>query len=162
MSSRIGFRFIGKWFSNIMRNMTFRSNINLTSLNIDMTNIPDNFASNQEIRTLTNLMIGNNVATIGNSAFESNQLASVTIPNSVTTIGNYAFQNNKLTGVTIGNGIYSIGKNAFIKDTSGNPNLSSITIDKECSFINSMSNKYWEADSGITIYGSNNEVCYSN
>ena len=40
-----------------------------------------------------------------------------------------------------------------------NPNLASIIIYKLCSEIKSMSDYAWGADTGITIYGSNNEVC---
>ena len=126
-------------------------------------------------KNLTSVVIPNSVTTIGSYAFNGNQLTSVTIPNSVTTIGEYAFSNNQLSSVTIGNGIQYIDRATFEKFNSGNPNLSKITIDKSCNEIKNIqasstdANKYYpwlSYDSpykatGVTIYGSNNEVCDS-
>ena len=47
------------------------------------------------------MTISNFVTSIGNSAFESNNLTSVTIPSSVTSIGDFAFEYSGLTSVTI-------------------------------------------------------------
>jgi len=160
----------------------------LTSVNIpnSVTTIGGQaFAWNQ----LTSVNIPNSVTTIGGQAFSYNQLSSVSIPNSVTTIGGDAFSYNQLTNVTVGNGITSIGNGAFSKSNStesysnvtyyDNPNLTSITINKSCSDIknnlqvydtysDTYSNYYpWLANTyggpytapGVTIYGSNNEVC---
>ena len=129
------------------------------------------FSDNQ----LTSVTIGNSVTTIERSAFSNNQLTSVTIPNSVTTIGEGAFSYNQLTSVTIGSGVQYIGNSAFYKDSSSNPNLSSITINRSCSDIKNIlasstsSTKYypWLSDSspytasGVTIYGTGSEVCDS-
>ena len=131
----------------------------------------DAFNDNQ----LTSVVIPNSVTTIGSYAFNGNQLTSVTIPNSVTTIGESAFQNNQLTSVTIGNGIRYISSSAFRKTSSSNPNLFKITINKSCTDIKNIpasstsTNKYYPwlsvgrpfTASGVTIYGSNNEVCDS-
>ena len=120
---------------------------------------------------LTSVTIGNSVTTIGEDAFYQNQLTSVVIPSSVKTIGEGAFYNNKLTSVTIGNGITSIARHAFIKTSFSNPNLTSITIDKSCNEIKNNllsggTNYYpWLSSSspytasGVTVYGSGNEVC---
>ena len=94
-------------------NSAFYGNYNLTSLTIDMNDIPENFASNSGITSLNELILGNNVTTIGNFAFDGNQLTSVTIPNGVTTIGNNAFEGNQLTSVTIPNSVTTIGNSAF-------------------------------------------------
>jgi hypothetical protein len=67
--------------------------------------------------------LGTNLTTIGERAFENNQLTSVTIPNSVTTIGTEAFAINKLTSVTIPNSVTTIGDYAFVRNE-----LTSVTI----------------------------------
>jgi hypothetical protein len=70
---------------------------------------------------------GKRVITIGEGAFQDNQLTRVTIPNSVTTIEGEAFRNNRLTNVTIPNSITTIGDRAFSENqltvvTIPNPN----------------------------------------
>ncbi|MCI5701459.1 MAG: leucine-rich repeat domain-containing protein [Erysipelotrichaceae bacterium] len=138
----------------------------------------DAFSDNQ----LTSVIIPSSVTTIGSSAFYSNQLTSIVIPDGVTTIGSSAFENNQLTSVTIGNAIQYIDCIAFFKFnssdpnlSSSNPNLSKITINKSCSDIKNIqafstdATKYYPwlsynspyTASGVTIYGSNNEVCDS-
>jgi hypothetical protein len=76
-----------------------------------------------ENNSLTNLIIPNSVKTIGDQAFADNKLNSVIIPNSITSIGSKAFQSNQLTNVNIPNSIISIGDGAFARNQ-----LTSITI----------------------------------
>ena len=126
-------------------------------------------------KNLTSVIIPDGVTTIYSFAFLNNRLTSVIIPDSVTTIGSSAFSDNQLTSVTIGNAIQYIESAAFSKSSSSNPNLSKITINKSCSDIKNIqafstdATKYYPwlsynspyTASGVTIYGSNNEVCDS-
>ena len=150
------------------------ANKNLTSVVIPdsiITIFSNAFYNNQ----LTSVIIPDSVTTIGYYAFSNNQLINIIIPDSVTTIEQEAFDYNKLTSVTIGNGIQYINKTAFEKSSYSNPNLSKITINKSCNEIKNIqasstnANKYYPwlnynrpyTASGVTIYGSNNEVCDS-
>ena len=65
------------------------------------------------------------MTSIGDYAFENNQLPSVDIPDSVTSIGDYAFKNNSITSVTYGTGLTYVGVDTF----KNNP-LPSITLPK--------------------------------
>ena len=74
---------------------------------------------------LTSVTIGSSVATIGNEAFKNcSSLTTVNIPNSVTSIGEKAFDGSGLTSVTIPNSMTSIGKYTFYQCSS----LTSVTI----------------------------------
>ncbi len=76
--------------------------------------------------SLTSVVIGDSVTSIGEFAFSRcDSLTSVVIPDSVTSIGNCAFSNcTSLTSVVIGNRVTSIGYNAFSDCTS----LTSVVI----------------------------------
>ena len=147
---------------------------NLTSVTIPngVTTIENSaFAGNQ----LTSVVIPDSVTIIGAAAFAGNQLTSIDIPDSVTTIGFSAFAGNQLISVIVGNGIQYIYREAFSKYSYSNPNLSKITINKSCNEIKNIqafstdTTKYYPwldgnspyTASGVTIYGSNNEVCDS-
>ena len=80
----------------------------------------------QNCNDLTNIIISDNVTSIGGSAFNGcKKLINVTIGNGVTSIGGSAFGGcKKLINVTIGNGVTSIGGYAF----AGCSDLTSITI----------------------------------
>ena len=75
---------------------------------------------------LTSVTIPDSVTTIERRAFSNNQLTSVTIPDSVTMIGNSAFSYNQLTSVTIPSSVTTIDWMAFYKDSTSNPNLTTI------------------------------------
>ena len=75
---------------------------------------------------LASVTIGNSVTSIGTAAFNNcDVLPSITIPNSVITVGAEAFLNCfALTSVTMGNSVTSIGQDAFFQCS----NLTSINI----------------------------------
>ncbi|MCL2791834.1 MAG: leucine-rich repeat domain-containing protein [Spirochaetaceae bacterium] len=110
---------------------TFSGFTNLHHINTgnNITTIGDSaFAWNQ----LTSVIIGNSVTTIEERAFENNQLTSVVIGNSVTTIELAAFANNQLTSVVIPNSVTTIGLAAF-----GGNHLTSVVIPNNVTFIGS-------------------------
>lgn len=74
---------------------------------------------------LISVKIGENVVTIGDSAFSSSKLTEIIIPNSVMRIGDSAFSNcGDLNTVTIGNSVKIIGSQSFQLCTS----LTSVVI----------------------------------
>ena len=77
-------------------------------------------------KNLVDVTIGNGVTSIGGGAFSGcSSLTSITIPDNVTSIGGNVFNGcKKLINVTIGNGVTSIGNYTF----SGCSDLTSITI----------------------------------
>lgn len=78
------------------------------------------------------IIIPENVTSIGNNAFESTQMTTVSIGNSVSTISESAFQScNNMTSVTLGNSVATIGAYAFNSCSS----LTSITLPKSVKTI---------------------------
>ena len=79
--------------------------------------IPDNITSIGAYAfancNLENVTIPNSITSIGKGAFSSNNLTNITIPNSVTTIEGSAFENNKLTSIKLPDGISLISYGAF-------------------------------------------------
>ena len=68
-----------------------------------------------ECSSLTSVVIGDSVTTIGDYAFYCSGLTSIEIPDSVTTIGDSAFSNcSSLTSVVIGDSVTTIGDDAFL------------------------------------------------
>ena len=70
-------------------------------------------------RSLTSVSIGNNVVSIGNSAFyQCENLTSVTLGESITSIGNSVFSNcSNLTSIEMPDGVTSIGSSTFYSCT---------------------------------------------
>lgn len=95
-----------------------------------LTHGPRLFLNGTEV---TDLVIPNNVTSIGNYAFiNCSNFTSVTIPNSVTEIGYRAFSGcSGLTSVTIPNSVTSIGNYAFI----GCSGMTTVTIGKSVTSI---------------------------
>ena len=103
-----------------------------------------------ELNNLTSVVIPDSVTTIGNSAFSSNNLTSVVIPDSVTTIGEYAFSRNNLTSVVIPDGVTTIGDWAFAAN-----NLISV-------YIGANSNLTETTGIGMGAFSSSNRTITSN
>jgi len=80
-------------------------------------NIPD-----ERILNIPNIIWGDPVLTIADSAFKGLNLTDIEIPNGVITIGKDAFSHNNLKSVTIANSITNINEAAFhnILKTVGN------------------------------------------
>ena len=75
-------------------------NNNITTVNIDMENIPDSLF--YYFDTITNLTIGEHVKVIGRGAFSNNNISgTLTIPDSVIEIGGGAFMHNQLSNVIV-------------------------------------------------------------
>ncbi len=89
--------------------------------------IPDNITSIGAYAfascNLENVTIPNSITSIGSGAFSSNNLTSVTIPESISSIEELVFSQNDLTSVIIPNSVTSIGDGAFQLN-----NLTSVTI----------------------------------
>lgn len=95
-----------------MGNYAFQHCTGLSSVSIDM-DIPDGAFTN--CTNLATLQLGNNVTSIGGSAFSQTALSGIlSIPDGVTSIGAQAFQDlTDLTTLSIGTGLASIGNYAF-------------------------------------------------
>ena len=74
--------------------------------------------------SLKNIILPNNLKTIGSYSFNGSKLVSVTIPDSVTYIGEVAFLNVPFTSLDLGNGVITISNGAF----KGSSKLDTITI----------------------------------
>ncbi|MDR2971673.1 MAG: leucine-rich repeat protein [Bacteroidales bacterium] len=100
--------------------------------------------------SITSVVIGNSIITIGCYAFEEcTALTSVTIPNSVTTIGNYAFNYcTALTSITIPNGVTTIENYAFNSCTA----LTSINVESENPNYSSTDGVLFNKDKTTLIY----------
>ncbi len=92
------------------------------------------YVSDSNKPNIISVTIGNNVTSIGNSAFYNcSSLTSITIPESVTSIDNSAFYGcTGLTSVTIGNSVTSIGGSAF----SGCRGLNAVNISNIAAWCN--------------------------
>ncbi len=99
--------------------------------------------------TMKSVTIGDSVATIGNNAFyECYALTSVTIPDAVTSIGNNAFYNcDAFKSVTIGNSVTTIGSYAFY----GCDGLTSVTIPDSVTSIGNYAFDDSDALTSVTI-----------
>jgi hypothetical protein len=113
--------------------LNIKSKIELTLLPNYLTNIPDNYLSNQKY--FNSVILPNSIKSIGNYAFAYSSIVTVIIPDSVLSIGDYAFTSaSALKYLNIPESVREIGTDAFLTnatDTTLNLELSSnyLTID---------------------------------
>ena len=111
-----------------------------------VTSIGDHAFDNNQ---LTSVTIPESVYGIGDYAFSNNELTSVIIPFGVTSIGSFTFSYNQLTSVTISESVYGIGENAF----SVNELTSVIIPDSVTSIGNNAFGDNQTDPANLTIYG---------
>jgi hypothetical protein len=98
-------------FPYINEKIFHRNEIKTLIFDNGVTEIKDGaFSRNSHI---TDVIIGDNVKTIGRNAFSYNQITNLIIGEKVLEIEDGAFRNNKLTELAIPRSVYRIGKNAF-------------------------------------------------
>ena len=109
----------------------------------------DNLPWNNYLSFINNVVIEDNVTSIGESAFEGcESLESITIPNSVTSIGKWAFEGcESLENITIPDSVTSIGECTFAYCQ----NLESITIPDGVTSIGAITFEGCESLESITI-----------
>ena len=107
------------------------------------------YIGGQKLTEMTNIVIPDEVTSIGNYAFWCcRSLTSITIPDGVTSIGYEAFYNcSSLTSINIPDSVTSIGSNAFENCRS----LTSITIPDSVTSISNSAFKYCSSLTSITI-----------
>lgn len=89
----------------------YQTKITHLTVGENVASIGDNAFENCE--NLTSADIGGSVKIIGSDAFRGTGLTEVTLPDSVTDIESRAFMDTRLTGVTLGEGLETIGTQAF-------------------------------------------------
>lgn len=111
--------------SNIlsMGNGVFSGCENLKTAVVDVTNIPSGLFEN--CKKLVSLEIGDNVISIGSSAFKNCRLSNINLPYGLQSIGAHAFNNCPIGELVIPNSVSSLDQSAF----AGMEALTSITLD---------------------------------
>ena len=101
--------------------------------------------------SITSVMIGNGVTSIGDGAFyECAGLTSVDIPSSVTSIGNYAFDGcTDLTSVIIPSSVTQIDKEAF----SYSGLISAFIMNPDCQIGDTNYDVFKGCDGAFTLFG---------
>jgi ankyrin repeat protein/regulator of sirC expression with transglutaminase-like and TPR domain len=78
-------------------------------------------AKNMPMGTISSIVIGESVTSIGTRAFENNSLSSIILPNSVTSIGVSAFSDNPVTSIRLGANVTlgDAGNNGILGEGTG-------------------------------------------
>lgn len=99
----------------------------LTIGTLDFSGVPELVIPNgmfySTMPTLNSVTLGNNVLSIGSSAFYGNNISQLTLGDSIISIGSSAFANNQITELFIPNSVTSLG----VGTVQGNP-ITSITV----------------------------------
>ena len=99
---------------NSIGNSAFASCTSLTSIDIPVAVTTIEQIVFNGCRNLQNVTMGDNVTSIGITAFYNTGLTSFTFPSALTSIGQSAFENSKLAGdITLPEALTSIGAQAF-------------------------------------------------
>ena len=124
-----------------------------TVLMLDMPVADNAFEGNT---TITGVVFGDGVTSIGSSAFsDCSGLTNVTIPNSVTSIGGSAFYNcTGLTSITIGSGVTKMDGAAFARCSS----LAEISVSEGNSVYHSTGNCIIETATNTLVLGCKNSM----
>jgi len=98
--------------------------------------------------SFTNVIIGNSVKRIGDSAFQGTNITSVNIPDSVTSIGDYVFAGCwYVTSVIIGSSVQNIGDGVF----SGCERLTGVTVNADNTAYQAINGNLYSKDGTILL-----------
>ena len=121
-------------------------NVERIVFNGTYTSIPSSFCTNYP--KLTEIALGENITSLGQSTFQSTPIISVTLPSGLTSIGSYAFDNcDRLKSIVIPDNVTSVGSYAFQNCDS----LKQVTLGEKVTSLNDYA--FYNCISLTTIIG---------
>ena len=121
-------------------------NVERIVFNGTYTSIPSSFCNNYP--KLTEIALGENITSLGQSTFQSTPIISVTLPSGLTSIGSYAFDNcDRLKSIVIPDNVTSVGSYAFQNCDS----LKQVTLGEKVTSLNDYA--FYNCISLTTIIG---------